>query len=425
MKRHLLFLLLLFGIATANSQSVELLDDKRISIKNNDKDYLNFILLNKRTGEIIDSMHLHPGRSFELRLPGKLNRRSVHKYEIVSVYDHSSYYNRLRLIGNEFKRREAERQRSALAEALLRGFDQWATGGVFSMIYDGVGLVNDAFNGKSVEELGADIVSNALESKFIDEIDGKAAQGMAAFAISMIKAAQEADYPDLRQAAETALQMVSSPKSQKTYPLNERVKFYVRDEVFVHAAYPVHSKFSFKESEDLKTSAFGEGPYPFDLQLNYWRRDKDAGYFPSLSVMRTPILYSTTADTVFTPGNAVQYLNASLGLGIVARYSGLTLRLGGYVGMLSETTYTYQLDGGTILNLNAGQTEYFKTFNFNYRGGLTYDFGRIKLNADYAGLLPHNKVKVGNGDEVRLMKGSFISAGVSVALLRRWRGYGM
>ena len=425
MKRHLIFFFLIFGFVTAKTQSVELLDNYRISIKNNDRDYLNFILLNKRTGEIIDSIHLHPGTSFEVRLPGKLNRHTVHKYDIISVYDHSSYFNRLRLIGNEFRRREAERQRMALAEAFWRGIDQAITGGLVFGAVDMVGIANDVFNGKPVEDIGIDIAQNALESKFIGEIDSKAAQGMAAFGITLIKAAQEADYPDLRQATENALQMVSSPKSQKTYPLDERVKFYVRDEVFVHAAYPVHSKFSFKESEDLMTSSFGEGPYPFDLQLNYWRRDKDAGYFPSLSVMRTPILYSTTADTVFTPGNAVQYLNTSFGLGMMARYAGLTLRLGGYVGMLSETPYTYQIDGDKLQNLKAGDTEYFKTFNFNYRAGLTYDLGLIKLNADYAGLLPHNKVKVGNGDEVRLMEGGFISVGVSVVMLRGWRGSGM
>jgi hypothetical protein len=218
--------------------------------------------------------------------------------------------------------------------------------------------------------------------------------------------------------------LISSPKSQKTYHLKDRISFYVRDEVFVSAAYPVYGKYRFLEAEDLKYTGFGNGPTPFDLQLNYWRKDKDAAYFPSLSVMRTPVLYSTTADTLFTPGNAFQYLNTSLGLGIVARYSGLTLRLGGYAGMLSETAFSYQFDGNQPQNLKTGKTEYFKTFNFNYRGGLSYDFGLVKLMADYAGFLPM-KEKDASGNEIRVLKGNFISVGLGVDLMRRWRGYGM
>lgn len=425
MKRHLILLLLTFSLLAAHGQKVEILDDNRISITNLEKDYLKVFLHDRRTGEIVKSTYLYHNEEFEVRLPRKLTRHDVDNYEIVMVYDAASYHQRLRWIDQEFRRREEERQRMAIVEGIYRGLDQYFTGGFFSTLYDGVNIVDDALKGKPLDALVVDIGLQAAESKFIDEIDGKAAQGMAVAGLTIIKACQEADYPDLRQAAEEALQKLSSGKTEEFHPLEERVKFYVREEVFVHAAFPVYPKFKFKEAEPLLNSAFGEGPPPFDLQLNYWRRDKDAGYFPSLSVIRTPILYSNTADTVFTQGNARQYLSTSLGLGMMARYQGLTLRLGGYLGMMSETKFTYQLDGNKLLNLKAGGTDYFTTFNLSYRIGLTYDMGRVKLMGDFVGLHPHTEVNDAKGEKVKLVQGNFLSVGIGVALVRRWRGYGV
>ncbi len=424
MKRlPILLLLWLFGYLAAHSQTVKLLDKQRISITNNSSDYLNFVLINERTGLVIDSAHIYPGGNSEFKMPEKLTRHSVEKYSFVSVYDLNSYYYRMRLIEREFNRLEKERRKWAVLELVARGLDAYYFDGMLFNVIDGGKIALDALNGKPLEEWGTDLAVFAAESKFIDKLDSREAKAVASMGLALANVCKEARYPHLENAAINALQLISSPKSQKTYHLKDRITFYVRDEVFVSAAYPVYGKYRFLEAEDLKYTGFGDGPAPFDLQLNYWRKDKSAAYFPSLSVMRTPVLYSTNADTIFTSGNALQYLNTSLGLGIVARYSGLTLRLGGYAGMLSETAYTYQIEGDKLLNLKSGETNYFKTFNFNYRAGLSYDFGWVKLMADYAGFLPM-KEKDAGGNDIRILKGNFISVGLGVDLMRRWRGYG-
>ncbi|MCC6723643.1 MAG: hypothetical protein IT258_03985 [Saprospiraceae bacterium] len=72
-----------------------------------------------------------------------------------------------------------------------------------------------------------------------------------------------------------------------------------------------------------------------------------------------------------------------------------------------------------------GGTNYFTTFNLSYRIGLTYDMGRVKLMGDFVGLHPHTEVNDAKGEKVKLVQGNFLSVGIGVALVRKWRGYGV
>ncbi|MEZ4887320.1 MAG: hypothetical protein R3E32_21490 [Chitinophagales bacterium] len=420
MKKLILILFIFSSICCDKTLAQEIYVDgqnKNYIKVRNDLGYTHkFTLLNNET-KSEKEIYLTPNSSGRFDL--KLSRKNIKKYSIITTYDINAYKQDLKIIQANYESRERQRRNDIIGESILRGLDEFFTGGKIFGFIDVSKLVIDAINGKDLGEWTEDLAITLIEKEIVDQMDTRAAKAAATSAFALKGLLQEKEYKDLDRRTDLCIERLGKGVKRET-KLTNKIRRYPRYELSIEGTLPLKNEYTYTPisgnlvaEEDYKKNVM-----PYSIRMNHlWKSNKSRSiFYIPMSYSQSPLLINS-----LFPETALSFNHIDLCLGYGYRIIGnpnIGLDLNLEIGGRANFRNSYSNVGGN----DFGKIESFEYDEINplLNGGITLDLKLFKLIGRYSYTLQiDNKPK----NTISNLTAEYYQVGLAIPLFKKYKFY--